>query len=736
MATSGSFNTTAINIQSSVGDRYLQFAWEVKSQDITNNKTTISWTLKGAGGNSGYYYMAGNFKLVINGDTVYSSTNRIELHRGTLVASGTKTITHGSDGTKKFKASAEAGIYNVAVNSTGSETFTLPNIPRYATVKQTLKSKTETSITIDWSSDSTIDTIKYSTDNGSTWTEKNVTDGKSGSYTISGLKANTSYKIKTRVRRKDSQLTTDSSALSVTTYDYPYCTESPNFVLGNALTLKFYNPLSRAFKFYIIGNGKEIDVEYNCSGETYTGVNSTTTSVPYLYATIPNAKSGKYKVKVVYGTSEKIRDNGNTYSIVEKDCYPTFTTFTYKDTNETVSKIIGNDQLLVKGKSNLEVYITTANKMVAKNSATAKRYNVSIDTKSVNKDYSTSDLTIPVGVVSPTITNSEYTVTRLNVRAYDSRELSTPAYKDVTVLDYKEPVINASVKRQNNFEANSTLSVSGTYSRLTIDNVNKNTITAIEYRYRETGEEWSKWLPLTTTLSSGEFTCNDVSVTLDNQKSFEFEIKATDKLSSPTKTVIVDVGQAVFFISSNERKCYVNGDEVLTVGSAYPVGSVYCNSTNTNPADILGGTWELIDKEFKSTAYSDDGTKGAFAHDTTNISGYQVYNIYGGHTIRLRLGFTPKIAFTDDSAVNIGNFDFSKIGVSGFYHSIISVPAMSDAGNGLVMTTISNAGEITVNDVVKSTVANQMLYVNEEVTCKYDNMLDEFCDKFYWKRTG
>lgn len=587
MATSGSFNTTTFN--GDVGKRYLQFAWEVKSQDIANNKTTISWTLKGAGGDTDYYYKAGNFKLVINGDTVYSSADRIELYRGTLVASGTKTITHKDDGTKSFKASAEAGIYTVAVNSTGSDTFTLPAIPRHATVKQTLNSKTETSIKIDWTSDSTIDYIWYSTDNGSNWTGINVTDGKSDSYTISGLKPNTAYKVKTRVRRKDSQLTTDSSALSVTTYDYPYCTESPNFILGNALTLKFYNPLGRAFKFYIIGNGTQIDVEYNCSTTSYTGVNSTTTSVPYLYKTIPNAKSGKYKVKVVYGTSEKTRDAGNTYSIVERNCYPTFTTFTYKDTNTTVSNLIGgNGQLLVKGKSNLAVYISSANKMKAKNGATAKRYNVSFDTISKSQNETTSDITVPMGVISPNITNGNSTLLRLSVRAYDSRELSTLAYKDVTVYDYKEPVINASVKRQNNFEALSTLSVSGTYSRLTVDNVDKNTITAVEYRYRETGGEWlNDWTTLTTTLNNGKFTCNNVLFTLDNQKSFEFEIKVTDKLSAPTKKVPVDVGQAIFFISSNNKACYINGNEVK-VGNNYEMNAPALPTQDTERGrDIL-----------------------------------------------------------------------------------------------------------------------------------------------------
>ncbi len=142
VASSGSFNTSAYN------NRYLTLSWETTSQSIDNNTSTIKWALKGAGSASGYY-ISGNFKVVINGATVYSSSTRIELWNGTTVASGTTTINHNADGTKSFTASAEAGIYYVAVNCTGSGSFTLDTIPRATT--PTLSASTfdmGTSITI------------------------------------------------------------------------------------------------------------------------------------------------------------------------------------------------------------------------------------------------------------------------------------------------------------------------------------------------------------------------------------------------------------------------------------------------------------------------------------------------------------------------------------------------------------------------------------------------------------
>ena len=128
MASSGSFNTTGYQ------GRYLTFAWSVASQSIANNTTTISWTLKGAGTAQSSWYRSGNFKVVINGSTVYSSSTRIQLYDGTLVASGNYTMTHDTAGNKTFSASAEAGIYTVAVNCSGSGSFTLPQIARAAKI--------------------------------------------------------------------------------------------------------------------------------------------------------------------------------------------------------------------------------------------------------------------------------------------------------------------------------------------------------------------------------------------------------------------------------------------------------------------------------------------------------------------------------------------------------------------------------------------------------------------------
>ena len=124
METSGTFKTSAYE------GACLQFDWTLKNQSTANNQSVISWTLKGAGIKSGYWYMAGPFKCVINGTTVYQSSTRIKLYTGTVVASGELAIGHDNNGAKSFSAYAECAIYTSAVNCKGSGSWSLPDIGR------------------------------------------------------------------------------------------------------------------------------------------------------------------------------------------------------------------------------------------------------------------------------------------------------------------------------------------------------------------------------------------------------------------------------------------------------------------------------------------------------------------------------------------------------------------------------------------------------------------------------
>lgn len=551
-------NTITVKVDGYDG-RYLDLVCTQTPNGSAENSSTIRWTLSAKGG-SVNRYATGPTRVIINGVTVYSKdrvsidTDGFPVTKGSV--SDTLVVKHDANGEKTLSVKLSTAIYYKAVTEARGE-WTLDAIPRYAAITHSLHAGEETGVTIHWVSDSVVDALWYRLNNRASWTGIPMAEGKSGTYTIGGLEENTAYKIQTRVRRKDSQLTTDSSTLSVTTYAYPHCIETPNFVIGEEITLKFYNPLKRSITFRIVANGTVLPYVWGVSGTTYTGIHSEGVQ-EQLYSSIPNSKKGKYEVVVSYGDIEKTQKNDNTYTVDDTKCAPVFGAFSYQDDNAVTSALTGNDRALVKGHSVLYVAVSSAQKAVGRYGAAITKYVVTCDTLRKEIPYADTDVSAQVGV--PLYDG----VKRLNVRAYDSRGLSTLAYQDVVVTDYQKPVIHASAQRYNHFEARTTLGVNGTYAPLTIDGVNKNRMIKVSYRVREVGGEWSglSEIPLSDD-GDGAYDCEEAVLSLDNQKAFEMEIQAYDRLGFSSETAYVDVGQAVFFVSSNQRACYVNGTKII-----------------------------------------------------------------------------------------------------------------------------------------------------------------------------
>lgn len=531
------------------------------SYSIENNTSNIQWTLSISG--SGGTYNDSYAKATVNGTVVYNETKSWSSGsfpaKDGSVSGAISNIAHDSQGKKSISFALEGYSYVYNTQST-SGSLALTNIPRYFTKTPTLEvvSKTETSLTIKWTTSENASRSQYKIDNGS-WVdvETNI-NKKTGTMTINGLTPNHTHTIYGDFMRKDSGLWCQTKpSINVTMYDYPYINSTPNFTIGDVLNIGIYNPLGRSCDIYVIGADESEDSGNTTSDTSISGYNNTSYQ-NFFYDSIPNTNTGTYKVRLVCSeVNRDITSTGGTYSTNTAECNPSFSSFNVKDNNSSVVAVTGNNQVFVKSKSTLYVMIPSANKMTTQKSATPSSYSLSCDTLNQSTNYSTNDVNVSMG----TLANSG--TLRVNVRAYDSRSNSALAYKDITVYDYTKPTINLSAKRLNDFENQTTLSISGTYTRLTINNTDKNTITNVKYRYRETGGTWSSWTNINTTVVSGKFTCSDVILSLDNTKSFEFEIQVTDKLDSNTNTTSIDVGQAIFLISSNKKACYINGQEIL-----------------------------------------------------------------------------------------------------------------------------------------------------------------------------
>lgn len=122
MASNGSFNTNSYD------GRHVQFSWNVASQSVANNNTTINWSISAVGGSSSWY-RSNPTSVYINGNCVYYNGTRVQQYKGTI-ASGSYTIGHNSEGNASFSASVSSAIYSASVNCNGSGLWSLPQIAR------------------------------------------------------------------------------------------------------------------------------------------------------------------------------------------------------------------------------------------------------------------------------------------------------------------------------------------------------------------------------------------------------------------------------------------------------------------------------------------------------------------------------------------------------------------------------------------------------------------------------
>lgn len=386
-------------------------------------------------------------------------------------------------------------------------------------------------------------------------------------------------------------------------------TSATDFTDETNPTINYTNPAGYRINARLEFGGTYINRENIPNTGTYI-FNLTNEERELLRSKTPNSNSMTVReVIATYLNSEEENYwswQDKTMTIVNAN--PTFNNFTYQDTNTTVTNITGNNQVLVKGLSTLQAIISTSNKMEAIKQATPKNYVATIGTinQSINYDDE-NDVIFNLGTINSSGTQ------RLNVRAYDSRNNSALVYKDIVVYDYDGPVLNVSAERENNFENRTTLKINGSFSSLIINNVEKNTIQTVQYRYKASDEEsWSNWTSVAFSINDNKFNCNDIILDLDNTKSYDITVYIRDVFNIFTvKNVTIDVGKSIFFISSNEKKCYINDNEILAINDGgnnylkYSDGTLICYG-ETNAFNINAGQEHQENITLPATYLNDD----------------------------------------------------------------------------------------------------------------------------------
>lgn len=497
-AVNTSANTSTCSIKFTISPYQTGYNWEdftgseKPKGTVTFNGTSYSWELPNYNGKS----------------TV------------TLVSKTGITVKHGSNGTKtvSFSFSCSSGSTSYLPGSaSASGSLTLTPIARTPSVTQKVSSKTETSITMTWSSDLVIDTIRYSTNGGSSWTSKNVTDGKSGSYTVSGLSPNTTYTMKTELHSKESGLSGQSSNLSVKTYNWPYATAG-NFNVKDGYWIKITNPLGHEGTVEVYAEGEKILTVVGELSDTFIDPADVASA---LLTKIPNSMTGDWYCTVTYG--EHVSTSATaTYSAAGYN--PSFSTDpTYADTNTAAQSIIQDDQIILQNIGRPRITATGTGQY----GATIASGSVVILGAQTTLTKSGDAVVGTAGVID-SATNVTAQVTIVDTRGNTATKSIT-----ITMAAYTLPSALINLARKNNFYSQTDIMVNADVMPL---GSNVPTITA---RWRIKGTDtWSD----PQTLQDNVLTALNGSTGLDNTEAWDIQVTIVDSFGG---TIIYNTGVGV-----------------------------------------------------------------------------------------------------------------------------------------------------------------------------------------------
>lgn len=632
-----------------------RIVWESSNNGATANTSTVIASLQ-VRRNDGYQTKGtwNGFLTVADRTENFSNpSTTVGSDWVTMVRVTRNDFPHADDGTSKCWINGEcngpSGTSLSGAKVSGNDTVTLDKIPRYLNITSfEIKNITINTAQVFWSTDVPRNDTHYYLNNNTTgvgsatYGETVASDQKSGSFYVKGLSPNTQYSIKISCTRTDNGLVTTTGNKTFSTYNIATINQAPNFNIGESPTINWSNPSGCKTVTYAenIVNGKiesQLTGEIDVSGRTsYTySLNAST-----LYSKVPNSNSGTIRYVI-----KSSNDGKDYYNSVDRNYYvtnsnPTFSNFTFKDTNSKTTALTGNNQKFIKGYSSLQATVSTANKAVAKNSATMKNYTLTVGTKNSGEvAYSSSaDVNLSVNAIDNNV---------VFVTAKDSRQNTIAVQKTISNENYYTytdlTITKCTLTRSDGGVGTQvTLNYEGAIWNKSFGSVT-NAIVSIKYEYKIAGT--SRWTTGTTTLTptvSGSKYSQTILIQGDlagsgfnDQNSYDFRLTVSDKLS--TKQFSLTFGAGTPLVAYHKNGIAINGKYDTTTGGALQVHGteIIDNNLIVNGNDIRTNGEVSFVRTFRGyiTNFNTATTHGfyAFADKTSNITGCPVSSgdVYG-----------------------------------------------------------------------------------------------------------
>lgn len=552
----------AVFTSKSYEGRYLQLTI-TESVNVVENTSTLTWVLQSLGG-SVNYYTTGPTTVTINGTQVYYkartawSTSQFPAAKGST--SGTITVAHDSNGSKSISVGFSTAIYTSTVTEHGG-TMALSNIDRAApSVSVNVSSITANSIKITVSSSATANKWWYSLNGGSSWVAFNSSSGASKETTVTGLSPNTSYTVQACARKSYNGVDGYSGKTTVKTLGGSVLSSVSTLTADNAtakitLSATVYDT-SYKHKLVLKDGGTTVLTltELSLSNGSNT-ITLTASQRSSILADMAAKKSftGTFELSTFSGSSQIGSTSTKTATVqtTAANSAPTFSGFTYKDTNTTAAGVTGNNQILIQSVSTLQI---TASAATAKNGATISSYSVSAG----GSTASSTTVTLNVGKIYTSGT------VPIIVTTIDSRGYTSSATVNITVIAYESiDITTAIMRRVNEVEDVTQVTLEGDITPVKVNNVNKNTLRKLYYQYKRTdASAYSSLTDITSfaTFNDSGFTfTSDEWLSLDANYSWYVRFYVYDNLTGDTATITVSQGTPL--ISFRRKKVGINKRE-------------------------------------------------------------------------------------------------------------------------------------------------------------------------------
>lgn len=728
MALSGQTSNAYFN-----NSHYWIYVTWTATQDVAGNFSTVtaklylnsdpSWNISASAKPS---------SITINGSTASASVDPdIPGGSAKLIQTSTVQVNHNADGTKSFTLSGTYNLTGINVSgdlgsATASGTFTLNTIPRASTLTsgQNWTAGGSTTFQINRASTSFTHDITVEVHNGTSYVSLFSVTDVATSYTWTPDDADmtsifdylnndtTNYDQASRIT-----LVTKSGTTTVGTNTYTGLVSSPsasttthsgNINMTDATVVvpitRAYTNLVHTLKFYV--NNTLIHTSPVGQTTSYTWTISAGERTN-MYNACPSTSTPPFTIEITTfydstTTDQQVRTATNkigTATVVGGE--PTFTTFTYSDTNSTITAITGNNQWIVQNKSTLVASIISGNQATPFQGATITKYIAEVNGESVTIN---SPFTFPLSFDFGTIDANANQ--NLKITVYDSRNLTKSVIVIVNVVAWSPPVINAGATRAGGFDNATTLTVNGTISKVTVAGVDKNGLIAASctYRYRQVGGTFGA----SNTLDGGvvtlpNYTFSEPPFNLTNTLAYEIEVTVTDKFGATITSPLITVaaGTPIFFMDSALKSLGVgkfptiaNTLEIATSGKGLVTGGAGFRVGGDNTSAVISATGSTI---FLRPTSDTDSTNEVQINSTLGMTATgKIATTIGGQAFDLKAGATNDhvyMGFYADSQAQTTRSGYFGYGSAGASQMTIA----NEMTNGGITLQTNGTGQVSLS---------------------------------------